>query len=74
MGSLTFTLTGVPDGEISIEIFDLSGRLVASPFMSDPGEIRTLVWSGKEFPAGMYIARIRLEGSEELVQQIVKLD
>jgi hypothetical protein len=73
-GSLTFTLAGIPDGEVSIEIFDLAGRLVASPVMSDPGEVRTLVWSGQDIPAGIYIARISVEGSGELVQNIVKID
>ncbi|MBN2585966.1 MAG: T9SS type A sorting domain-containing protein, partial [Candidatus Fermentibacteraceae bacterium] len=72
--SLTFAVSGIPDGQVAIEIFDLAGRLIASPVMSDPGEVRTLIWGGQDIPAGVYIARVSLEGSEELVQHIVKID
>ena len=72
--NLTFMISGVPDGEVIIEIFDLAGRLVESPRLSIPGEVRTLIWNGENIPAGIYMARIRVQGFNDIIQHIVKLD
>ncbi len=72
--SMTFVISGMPMGDVIIEIFDLAGRLVASPRLSTPGEVRTLQWNGQNIPAGIYIARICLQGSVDIIQRIVKLD
>ena len=72
--NLTFMISGVPDGEVSIEIFDLAGRLVASPQSSIPGDVRTLIWDGQDIPAGIYLARVRVQGSEDVILHIVRLD
>ncbi len=72
--NLTFVISGIPAGEVTIEIFDLAGRLVESPRLSTPGEVRTLIWNGQNIPAGMYIARVCVQGSEDIIQRIVKLD
>ena len=61
-------------GEVTIEIFDLAGRLVAAPQSSTPGEVRTLMWNDQNIPAGIYLARVRVQGSEDIIQHIVKLD
>jgi len=74
MESLKFILTGIPMGEVTIEIFDLAGRLVESSELSIPGEIRTLIWNGQNIPAGIYIARVCILGSKDVMLHIVKLD
>ena len=74
MENLTFVISGIPEGEVTIEIFDLAGRLVESSRLSTPGEVRTLIWSGQNIPAGVYMALVCIQGSENLIQYIVKLD
>ncbi len=72
--NLTFVISGMPMGEVTIEIFDLAGRLVASPQLSTSGEVRTLQWNEQNIPVGIYIARVCIQGSEDIIQRIVKLD
>ena len=74
MENLTFVLTGIPIGEVTIEIFDLAGRLVESPRFNIPGEVRTLIWNGQNIPAGIYMVRVRVQGFDNIIQHIVKLD
>lgn len=72
--SLTFTVSGLPGGEVNVEIFDLSGRMIASSELIDTGEVRTILWNGQKIPSGVYISRVYIQGSEDLIQHIVKLD
>ena len=74
MENLTFVISGIPAGEVTIEIFDLAGRLIESPRLSTPGEVRTLIWNGQDIPAGIYLARVRVQGSEDAILHIIKLD
>ncbi len=74
MENMTFVISGIPEGEVTIDIFDLAGRLIESPRLSTPGEVRTLVWNGQNIPAGIYIARVCIQGSEDAILHIVKLD
>lgn len=75
--SITISLTGMTDGPLSVEIYDLSGRLVASPhFVGENGD-RTMVWDGRSndgsvVPSGIYT--VIPSGSRELVQTLVKLE
>jgi hypothetical protein len=76
-GSITVSVTGVPEGPLSIEIFDLSGRLIASQEFGSTGSERSLLWDGHGsdgaiVPAGVYL--IRLPGTEDLVQRIIRLE
>ncbi len=76
-GSATFNVTGVEDGPLSIRIFDMSGRLVASPEFSSEGSERSLLWDGRGddsaiLPSGVYM--MRLSGSDDAVYRLVKLD
>ncbi|NOQ22260.1 MAG: T9SS type A sorting domain-containing protein [Candidatus Aegiribacteria sp.] len=74
MENLTFVISGIPVGEVTIEIFDLAGRLVESSRLSAPGDVRTLIWNGKNIPAGIYIARVCIQGFNDMIQHIVKLN
>ena len=75
-GSLTFTVSGMEDGPLSMEVYDLSGRLLASPEFEAGGSERSLLWDGRcsdgsTIPAGIYITR--LSGTDPLVRTLVKL-
>jgi len=72
--SLTFSVSGLPEGEVNLEIFDLAGRMIASSELIDTGEVRTMLWRGQNIPSGIYISRVYIQGSEDLIQHIVKLD
>lgn len=70
--NLVFVISGLSMEDVTIEIFDLAGRLVASPRSSTPGEVRTLQWNAQNTPAGIYIVRVCVQGSEDMIQRIVK--
>lgn len=76
-GSITFSVTGVPEGPLLIEVYDLSGRLVASPEFGSAIAERSLLWDGRgsngiEIPAGVYL--MKLSCSDDHVQRLVKLE
>jgi hypothetical protein len=61
-----------------LDIFDLAGRRVSTPFRSDgaPGRFR-VTWdgrdeSGRELPSAVYVARF-VAGSEKRVARVVRL-
>ncbi|MCK4807386.1 MAG: T9SS type A sorting domain-containing protein, partial [Candidatus Aegiribacteria sp.] len=74
MENMTFVISGIPLGDVTIEIFDLAGRLVAAPRSSTPGEVRTMMWNEPNIPAGIYIARVCIQDAEDVILHIVKLD
>ncbi len=74
--SVTFTylLPGVVDS--SLEIFDVSGRLVTSIDVYSEGMVQTLLWNGKDssgisIPSGVYLAKLR--GYDQTTVRLIKI-
>lgn len=69
-GPVTIELELAREAEISVDIFDVQGRLVASPARGSRAAGRhALEWSpssmGGRAPAGLYLVRFRFPGGEE---------
>ena len=61
-------------GEVILEIFDIAGRLVATPIeKSDmPSGVYRIAWNGAENPSGTYLARLTA-GDRAVVRRMVYL-
>ena len=62
MGSVPVTLTGI-GGPASVEIFDLSGRVVARPFQGDLSGQAVFTWDASTVSTGVYFVRLTQGGS-----------
>jgi hypothetical protein len=74
---VAFSATLPEAGEVRLDVFDLSGRRIASPFAGHAGAGTLLVeWSpaaddGARVPAGVYFARFETLGQSRLVRLTV---
>lgn len=57
MGSVAVTLTGV-GGPASVEIFDMSGRVVARPFQGELNGQAMFTWDASDVSTGVYFMRL----------------
>ena len=64
-GSATITYSLAAAGEITLELFDLRGRLIRKEEQGiRSGGKRSLTLSGAGLPAGLYLYRIHSDGIE----------
>jgi hypothetical protein len=73
--SVTFAFTSHQSGKVSIKLFDMNGKMVASVFDGyvQKGVFQKIIFEGSKLPAGSYISRMQTSsGSSE--QKLVKVD
>ena len=73
--SVTFAFTSHQSGKVSIKLFDMNGKMVASVFDGyvQKGVLQKIIFEGSKLPAGSYISRMQTSsGSSE--QKLVKVD
>ena len=72
--SVTFTFTSHQSGKVSIRLFDMNGKMMASVFNGyiQKGVLQRITFDGSKLPAGSYISRVQTSyGSSE--QKLVKV-
>ena len=70
--STTIEFTIPSDGKVTLKVFDLLGRQVATLFdgMTNSGEIQRVVFDASMFPSGVYFARLDF-GGKQLLKRMV---
>jgi hypothetical protein len=67
-GSVPVTLTGV-SGPARLEIFDVTGRIVATPFQSDLNGSAMFTWDASSMSTGVYFMRLT-QGSDVATSRV----
>ncbi len=62
MGSVPVSLTGT-GGPASVEIFDVTGRVIARPFQGELNGQATFTWDASSVSTGVYFMRLTQGGS-----------
>jgi hypothetical protein len=77
-GASTELRIGLPsDGEVSIEVFDVAGRLVARRTIALPAGWRSVRFDGRDdggqvLPSGVYFYRVRAAGSTLTKKMVIQ--
>ncbi|MBN1433876.1 T9SS type A sorting domain-containing protein, partial [Candidatus Fermentibacterales bacterium] len=72
-GSVTMVFELASPGPVSLRVYDLSGRLIETPFDGEAPLGPMSCWlDGSRLPAGVYLARLQAGGQSATVR-LVKL-
>ncbi len=78
-GAVTISISGVTGSVQTLEVYDLSGRLVSELSATATGGAAVVQWDGAtadggRLPPGIYVLRCRLPGGESIVRRLIRTE